>query len=95
MYACNSCHHHTNFQKISGECTANLQLTFHLGCKLHSPFQTKCVKVVTPDMEHLIIFLKSHDYEISDNYFEKVKCLVKTPIANLFVSILLFVMLHV
>ena len=64
---------HTNFQKISGVCTANMQSSFLFGCDITATSKPNVFLVMTPDLEHLNIFLKSHDYEISDNCIEKVK----------------------
>ena len=73
-----------------------MQLTFSFGLSAAQPFPNQMCEGGNSDMEHLNIFLKSHDYEISDNCIEKaINYLVKTPTANLFVSILLFVMLHI
>ena len=86
---------HTNFQKISGVCTANMQSSFLFGCDITATSKPNVFLVMTPDLEHLNIFLKSHDYEISDNCIEKLKLLVKTPTANLFVSFIIIVMLQI
>ena len=86
---------HTNFQKISGVCTANMQSSFPFGCDITATSKPNVFLVMTPDLEHLNIFLKSHDYEISDNCIEKLKLLVKTPTANLFVSFIIIVMLQI
>ena len=95
MYACTSCYQTHKFSKNKWGVYCEYAVVVSFWLWHYSHFQTKRVFGDDSDLEHLNIFLKSHDYEISDNCIEKLKLLVKTPTANLFVSFIIIVMLQI